>query len=224
MGTHFKVRGGSRSAAAILATGLLCASLAHAQAQPQPSDPARESIGPMYRIEEPDMLEAIQSKLQAMEKSGALHKKMDEGKERALHTAENPKPVAGLDAARVNRTYYFDPSVQMDRDVKDHKGQVVVAAGTRVNPFSYASLNSWLIFFDATVPKQVEMAHRLGEKYGWNVKPILVNGAPLDLTRKWKRRVFFDQGGYLVGKFGITSVPALVTQEGNVFRIDELKY
>ncbi|KXS30377.1 MAG: Type-F conjugative transfer system protein TraW, partial [Candidatus Gallionella acididurans] len=48
--------------------------------------------------------------------------------------------------------------------------------------------------------------------------------APLDLMRKWKIQVFYDQGGTLTRRFGITHVPAIVRQEGKRLRIDELRY
>ena len=36
-------------------------------------------------------------------------------------------------------------------------------------------------------------------------------------------RVYYDQRGLLVQRLGIHQVPALVTQEGRMLRIDELK-
>jgi conjugal transfer pilus assembly protein TraW len=57
------------------------------------------------------------------------------------------------------------------------------------------------------------------------VKPILVAGEPLALTRQWKRQVYFDQSGHLVTRFGIKQVPALVSQvvAQRRLRIDEMK-
>lgn len=181
-----------------------------------------ETLGPMYEIVEPDMLREIQDRLKAMERSGELQKKISEARDRSIRSAEQPRPVAGLGAAKAARTYYYDPSVTATADIRDNTGRVIVAAGTRVNPFDYASMNEWLLFFDSSDPKQVALAERLGKEYAWRLKPILVNGAPLQLSRKWKRRVYFDQGGYLVSRLGILNVPALVTQEGKEMRIDEL--
>jgi conjugal transfer pilus assembly protein TraW len=56
------------------------------------------------------------------------------------------------------------------------------------------------------------------------IKPILVNGGPMDLMRRWKKRVYFDQGGSMVKRLGIENVPALVTQDGKRLRIDELEH
>ena len=54
------------------------------------------------------------------------------------------------------------------------------------------------------------------------VKPILVGGSYLDLMKRWNKQVFYDQDGTLVRKFGITAVPAIVSQEGRRLRIDEV--
>lgn len=54
------------------------------------------------------------------------------------------------------------------------------------------------------------------------MKPILVGGSYLDLMKAWNRQVFYDQEGALVRKLGITAVPAIVSQEGNRLRIDEV--
>jgi conjugal transfer pilus assembly protein TraW len=184
----------------------------------------RENLGPTYEIVEPDMLEEIQKRLKKMEASGEMAKKIEEAKARSIRSIENPIPVRGLGKSMTNRTYYFDPSIRAEEDIKDPSGQVIVKAGTMVNPFDYASMNQWLLFFDGSDPRQVELAEKIGEKYQWELKPILVKGPPLEISRKWKRQVFFDQGGYLVRKIGIQNVPALVTQEGREMRIDELRY
>ena len=48
------------------------------------------------------------------------------------------------------------------------------------------------------------------------------DGSYLELMRRWKRPVFFDQQGTLTDKLGIRHVPALVSQEGKRLRIDEI--
>ena len=67
------------------------------------------------------------------------------------------------------------------------------------------------------------MAKSLMKHYDGQLKAILVNGQPLEMSRQWKTQVYFDQGGSLVRKLGITRVPSLVSQEGKKLRIDELE-
>ncbi|MBK6616136.1 type-F conjugative transfer system protein TraW [Ottowia sp.] len=184
----------------------------------------KETEGPTYPITEPDMLQGIDDKLKSMQQSGELKKKIDEAVARSTNTAQYPKPVKGLGRVQRTKTYYYDPSVVATKEVRDAKGNVVVAAGSKVNPLEYVAMKEWLIFFDGTDPGQVKIAEDLAKKFEWVVKPILTNGGPMDLMRKWKHRVYFDQGGSMVKQLGIQNVPALVSQEGKVLRIDELSY
>jgi len=181
-------------------------------------------LGPIYPIAEPDMLEQIEARLRAMERSGELQRLMQEGQQRAVRSAQYPKPVEGLGKSIANKTYTFDPSVRVPRDVTDDRGRILVKAGTVVNPLDYIAMRNWLVFFDGRDAGQVALAHRLGEQYGWAIKPVLVAGGPLDISRQWRRQVYFDQGGFLVQRLGIRNVPALVTQQGKLLRIDELRY
>ena len=66
-------------------------------------------------------------------------------------------------------------------------------------------------------------AHELIASYQGKVKPILTAGSYLDLMKSWRTPVYYDQQGVLVRRFGITQVPALVSQEGMRLRIDELE-
>ena len=65
-------------------------------------------------------------------------------------------------------------------------------------------------------------ARGLIDVYRGRAKPILVGGSYMDLMRSWKLRLYYDQEGVLVRKFGITAVPAIVSQEGQRLRIDEV--
>ena len=44
----------------------------------------------------------------------------------------------------------------------------------------------------------------------------------MELMKSWKLRLYYDQEGVLVRKFGITAVPAIVSKEGQRLRIDEV--
>jgi conjugal transfer pilus assembly protein TraW len=54
------------------------------------------------------------------------------------------------------------------------------------------------------------------------VKTILVGGSYMDYQRKTHRQAWYDQGGVLTTRLGITRVPAIVSQEGRRLRIDEV--
>jgi conjugal transfer pilus assembly protein TraW len=179
-------------------------------------------IGPIYPIAERNLLDHIMSRLREKERSGELLKYEQLAKERARQSINNPKPVAGLRSVFVARTYYFDPTFVLDRNVVDERGNVLFPAGTRKNPLEVVGLSKHLLFFDARDARQITRARELIEVYQGRVKPILVGGSYIDLMKAWKLPVFYDQEGVLVRKLGITAVPAIVSQEGQRLRIDEV--
>jgi len=179
-------------------------------------------IGPTYEISEPHLLQMIEQRLRAKERSGELGRLEAQVRERGIATVKNPPPVTGLRATETVRTFYFDPSFTLDRNILGPQGELLFAAGTRKNPLEVVSLSRHLLFFDARDPRQVGRARQLIALYQGRVKPILVGGAYLDLMQSWHLPVYYDQQGLLTRRLGITQVPALVSQEGLRLRIDEL--
>jgi conjugal transfer pilus assembly protein TraW len=179
-------------------------------------------IGPTYEISEPHLLQMIEQRLREKERSGELGRLEAQARERGIATVKNPPPVTGLRPTDTVRTFYFDPSFILDRNLLGPQGELLFAAGTRKNPLEVVSLSRHLLFFDARDPRQVGRARQLIALYQGRVKPILVGGSYLDLMQSWHLPVYYDQQGLLTRRLGITQVPALVSQEGLRLRIDEL--
>ncbi|MBK7649411.1 MAG: type-F conjugative transfer system protein TraW [Betaproteobacteria bacterium] len=179
-------------------------------------------IGPTYEISEPHLLQMIDQRLREKERSGELGRLEAEARKRSIATVKNPPPVTGLRPTDTVRTFYFDPSFTLDRNLLGPQGELLFAAGTRKNPLEVVSLSRHLLFFDARDPRQVGRARQLIALYQGRVKPILVGGSYLDLMQAWHLPVYYDQQGLLTRRLGITQVPALVSQEGLRLRIDEL--
>ena len=180
-------------------------------------------VGPTYEIAEQDLLEAIQSRLKQMEKTGELARKQSEYRDSVIGAVEKPKPVPGLKATASKRTYYIDPTFVLDHDIRNADGAILFAHGLKVNPLDHVSLGEELIFFDGRDRRQVSFAQQTLRHLKGAAKPIMVAGEPLNLMRAWKRRVFYDQGGALVRRLGIRQVPAVVTQDGKRLRVDEVR-
>ncbi|MGJ9418686.1 type-F conjugative transfer system protein TraW [Massilia sp. CMS3.1] len=180
------------------------------------------TIGPVYPIGEPNLLDFIRQRLLAKERSGELESLQESARRRGIEAMTHPQPVAGLRTAETARTFYFDPTFTLDRNVQDDKGRLLFAAGTRKNPLEIVSLSKHLLFFDARDQRQVARARDVIALYHGHVKPILVGGSYLDLMKSWRSPVYYDQQGLLTRRFGITQVPAIVSQEGLSLRIDEL--
>jgi conjugal transfer pilus assembly protein TraW len=180
------------------------------------------TIAPTYGISEPHLLNFIEQRLRDKERSGELQRLMQEAQSRGIDAVKRPQPVAGLRATEGPRTFYVDPTFTLDRNVVDAQGRLLFAAGTRKNPLEVVSLSKHLLFFDARDPRQVARARELIASYGGKVKPILTGGSYLDLMKAWRVTVYFDQQGTLTRRFGIRQVPALVSQEGQRLRVDEV--
>jgi conjugal transfer pilus assembly protein TraW len=180
------------------------------------------TIGPVYPIQEPHLLDFIRQRLQDKERSGELKKLEEQARVRGIDAVTHPKLVAGIKLAETARTFYFDPTFTLDRNVLDDKGNLLFPAGTRKNPLEIVALSKHLLFFDARDKRQVTRARELIAFYRGRVKPILVGGSYLDLMKAWRAPVYYDQQGVLTHRLGITQVPAIVSQEGLRLRIDEL--
>ena len=180
------------------------------------------AIGPTYGIGEPHLLNFIEQRLRDKERSGELQQLIEQAQARGIDAVKRPQAVSGLQPTATARTFYFDPSFTLDRNITDSRGQLLFAAGTRKNPLDVVSLSKHLLFFDARDRRQVTRAKELMARYAGKVKPILTGGSYLDLMKVWRIPVYYDQQGTLTRRFGIRQVPALVSQEGARLRIDEV--
>ena len=179
-------------------------------------------IGPVYPIAEPSLLEVILAKLREADASGALARLQRETQANVARALEEPAPVARITKTTRARSFYYDPSIVVPYAITDADGSVIVAPGTKLNPLDTVSLSKSLLFIDARDAAQVDRARKLLDERGAKVKVILTGGSYLDLMRRWKRPVFFDQQGSLTERLGIRHVPAIVSQEGKRLRIDEV--
>lgn len=179
-------------------------------------------IGPVYPIAEPSLLEVILSKLREAEATGVLARIQRETQANVKRGIEQPAPVERITKTIKARSFYYDPSIVVPYAIADAEGKVIVTPGTRVNPLDTVSLSKALLFIDARDPAQVGRARSILDERGGNVKVILTGGSYLDLMRRWKRPVFYDQQGALSEKLGIRQVPALVSQEGKKLKIEEI--
>nr|WP_255630954.1 type-F conjugative transfer system protein TraW [Novosphingobium sp. FKTRR1] len=175
--------------------------------------------GTVWAIAEPDLLEQIHARLTHLEASGETARLNAALQRRTVAKVERPDPVPGLAPAATTRSWTFDPTITVSADIRDAKGQVIIARGTRVNPLDTVPLRSPLVFLDGDDPAALDWAATTFGKR--RPKVILVSGAPLALMKARQMRFYFDQGGTLVRHFGIRAVPAVVEQKGRVLQITE---
>ena len=173
--------------------------------------------GATWPIAEPDLLVEIETRLHEMQRSGETARTEAEARSRARALLEEPEPVPGIAPAREARSRLFDPAVTVARDIRLPDGTLLAAAGTRVNPLARHPHSRDLLFIDGR--RDAEIAWVL--EHGREAKIVLLAGRPLDLTRRYGRPFFFDQGGRLAARFGLAATPSLVEQAGSKLRVTE---
>lgn len=178
-------------------------------------------MGQTFPIIEEDLLTTIEARLRTLEASGQIADLQRRMQEQATMSVRRPKPVAGLSAASERRQWLFDPSIVLEADIRDDKGNLIAARGTRVNPLDHVALGHDLIFVDGTDQTQVDWAVRSHSAEG--AKIIFVAGSPFDAMKPHQRRFWFDQGGRLTARFGIRHTPAVVTSAGKALRVTEVQ-
>jgi conjugal transfer pilus assembly protein TraW len=173
--------------------------------------------GHIFEIIEQSLIEVIEARLKEAQDTGKLAKMQKQFQAKVLKRIENPARVMGLKRAIENRSYSYDPSITRMQDLIDHKGEVIVKAGVRVNSLDYYAWGEPLILIDGEDQEQVKWANdQIGQI-------VLVNGSPLKMAKELAREVYFDQGGYLSTKFKVRALPSIIKQVGKLLEIREVK-
>lgn len=177
-------------------------------------------MGETFPIIETDLLSTIEAKLRYLKASGGIEALQRQMQGQAVASVRRPKPVEGLSAATSRREWLFDPSIVTEDDIRDTKGNLIAARGTRVNPLDHVQLSQELVFVNGNSADEVDWALR-----GWSdlkAKIIFVSGSPFDAMKPHQRRFYFDQGGMLVSRFGIRHTPAVVSAAGPALKVAEI--
>ena len=169
--------------------------------------------GTTFEIAEDDLIERI-------------HESADEDRcaERYLELKEHYKAQLiapsslGLPKAVNHQVHYFDPTIIVQEDIVDHRGEVIIAKGESYNPLEQMTYACPLLFFDGDDDRQLAWAEGYGDQAKW----ILVKGKPLALEERLERLVYFDQRGWLTDKLKIKSIPCCVVQMGNLLKVEEI--
>lgn len=179
------------------------------------------TMGDVYTIRETDLITFIQSRVTELQKSGQWHAIESDMQKRAMNYRDRPSVVQGLTKATETKSWLFDPSITLGRDITSPDGSRIVPAGTRVNPLTRVTLSNALIFFDGDDESQVKWVMTQTRALNGRTKLILVKGSVLDQEKVFHQPIFFDQAGRLIKRFHIQHMPAMVSQQGLQLRITE---
>lgn len=151
----------------------------------------------------------------------------------ATRKVNEPVAVRGLNRTVKAREFYYDPTYILLKDINLPCGKLLHKAGVAVNPLDHMDFDRRLIFIDGRDKEQTQWLQKLlvqqhnkqinsKEESAIQTRVILTGGKILELQEKLQETLYFDQAGELTDKFGIQQVPAIVEQEGNKLRIQEI--
>ena len=180
--------------------------------------------GHLYPLQEVDILTILQARLEAAKAGGKIDGLNQAFAARSRRSIERPPQVQGLIHTREPRSWLYDPTLVVPKDIADQNGRVFAHAGDRVNPLlRMPNFDRVFVFIDGDDERQVSFGMAQLHRYGAErTKVVLVKGSPIDLMRREKTVLYFDQAGILSDKFGLRQVPATVIREGDKLRISEV--
>jgi conjugal transfer pilus assembly protein TraW len=176
--------------------------------------------GQVYPIIETNFLDYIYQRLKTYQDTGKLAEIKVMMQNKVEQTVVRPRGINLMPAVKV-RVRNYDPSLMLDKDIKNHEGRLIASKGTVVNPLSYVTLSKQLIFINADRASELEFA-KAKIKDTFNNKIILVNGNVKEANQVIGAPVYFDQAARLINRFGLEYTPSVVEQNGNMLKITEV--
>jgi len=181
--------------------------------------------GQLYDIAEEDVIAYLKRRVQEYRDSGKIAELQNEWQEKTQARINRPKEaLSDIKKAEENNVRYFDPTIELQEDLKDHRGVVFAKKGKKVNPLKeMPNFNKELVFIDGDDVSQTRFAVSKARKGSLKTKIILVRGNVIELMQKHKIRIYFDQKGILVRYFSLSKFPSVITKEGDLLKIEEVK-
>lgn len=176
--------------------------------------------GQAYPIVEQNLLEVIYQNLTTYKKTGQLDKMQKDFQAQVERTTVRPNG-SELKKALSTKVRFFDPSLTLQKTIKNHKGEIIADKGKSVNPLDYIQLSKELVFINGDRVEELEFAAKKLKNNADN-KIILVNGNVKDANKFLNNPVYFDQNARLINRFNLEATPSVISQEGKVLKITEV--
>lgn len=178
-------------------------------------------IGEVFPVREENFLMFIESRIKTMDETGELNQLQANWVGEIESYAIRPKPV-GLRRAVKPHVHRYVPTLILQDDIKNERGEVLFHQGTKMNALQALSRYEphWL-FFDADDKEQVAWAKQTLKNIK-NVRMILVAGDVNQMETLFDHPMYFDQLGRITHQLGIHRVPALVSRDKDSLVIREI--
>jgi conjugal transfer pilus assembly protein TraW len=175
--------------------------------------------GPVLNIPEESLIAMMKRRFLALD--------LEAEKERTIRTYWDRADLNTLPVAREDRVRRIDPSIVIPRDMRDGEGNLIHAAGKRINPLEIREFTRRLIIIDPTRQSEREWLDALPSVDG---KRDVLMITDIDREAGWAGFESigerFERRPYLLTddvqqRFGIQATPTLVTASDERFVVRE---
>ncbi len=186
----------------------------------QASDLGR--YGNVSIIIEKDGEDQLKGAVQSALANGGQERLLSGAQKRTYDYLNDLPPLPKIKGVEKSVTRFEDLTVLVSQNIRDTKGQVVVAAGTKVNPLTTKPLTKKIYFIDARDQKQLDLVKQTA---GSRDSIILTAGSVFKAQEYLNRSVFIDQNpaGVLSSRMRIHVAPSIASQSGTNLKIEEIK-
>ena len=176
------------------------------------------TYGNTYDIVEKDAIELFKSTVAKGLANGGKERLISGAQQRFIDEMANIPPSKGVGVAAESKIRLEDLTQRVNRDIVDSNKQVIVAAGTQLNPLKTHPLTKRVFFIDARQADQIKFVK---DRAGKLDKIILTAGNLWTTQQILKRNVYLDMG--MTQRMRIKFTPSVASQgEHEKLRIEEI--
>lgn len=168
--------------------------------------------GKTWDVGERDIREIIAEQIAKADWDSVQDELVESAKSHTANLMPNELP-----AASETRTRWIDPSITVKEDVYapieqedgSYAWEVIVPAGSKVNPLSHVTPIDNMLFFDGRDPEQVKFALDAQRNHIYDLVLVMTAGDPGALSDHIQRPVYYANT-LLMDRFGIERTPSLL--------------
>ena len=147
-----------------------------------------------------------------------IDKHQAEINKKIIDKAQNPAST-NLPRCKKSNSHIIDPSITLNQDIHDHKGNILFKSGTKINPLDKISIEE-IVLINGNDKEQIAWYK---QKFNNKVNTLILLGGNYEsLKKELGSELYFDQTGEWVKKFKIESLPAILSQEDKIIRVHEI--
>ncbi|ODN41393.1 TrbC family F-type conjugative pilus assembly protein [Piscirickettsia litoralis] len=181
--------------------------------------------GETVAISEPDLIDVMKERVMKID--------WKQKKEAAIKRFWQKQIFTALPEAHKDKTRIIDPTITVTRNIQAPNGQIIVPAGSSINPLHMRPFDEALVVFNATDQKELACVQQAVQRLRYDpaIKKVILITTQLNRTQGWKdyKQVtnLFEAPIFLLSpdiknRFQLERTPSIVTAEGDHFIVQEL--